>query len=83
MVSFSIGPYLDTVCCDVVPMDACHLLLGRPWQFDKDAVHHDKANTYSFEYKGRTVKLLPSPEQTQTLEAPANLSSSPSTHKAG
>ena len=45
-VSFSIGSYLDTVCCDVVPMDACHLLLGRPWQFDKDATHRGKTNTY-------------------------------------
>ena len=32
LVSFSIGKnYKDEVWCDVVPMDACHLLLGRPW----------------------------------------------------
>ncbi|CAA0822885.1 F-box associated ubiquitination effector family protein, partial [Striga hermonthica] len=32
LVQFSIGPkFRDTVWCDVVPMDACHLLLGRPW----------------------------------------------------
>lgn len=31
LVSFSIGQkYQDQVWCDVVPMDACHLLLGRP-----------------------------------------------------
>ncbi|XP_061337074.1 uncharacterized protein LOC133284106, partial [Gastrolobium bilobum] len=34
-VNFSIGKYDDTVLCDVVPMEACHLLLGRPWQYDK------------------------------------------------
>jgi hypothetical protein len=34
-VCFSIGQYEDVVVCDVVPMEASHLLLGRPWQFDK------------------------------------------------
>ncbi|XP_062217663.1 uncharacterized protein LOC133917845 [Phragmites australis] len=34
-LSFSIGDYHDEVDCDIVPMQACHLLLGRPWQFDK------------------------------------------------
>ncbi|KAF8082437.1 hypothetical protein N665_0826s0012 [Sinapis alba] len=48
LVSFSIGNYKDSVTCDVIPMDACHLLLGRPWQFDRDATHRGKANTYSF-----------------------------------
>ncbi|KAA3455817.1 Retrovirus-related Pol polyprotein from transposon 17.6 [Gossypium australe] len=30
-VPFSIGNYQDKVLCDVVPMHAGHLLLGRPW----------------------------------------------------
>ena len=34
-VHFSISTYADYVDCDVVPMQACSLLLGRPWQFDK------------------------------------------------
>ncbi|XP_071708698.1 uncharacterized protein [Rutidosis leptorrhynchoides] len=35
-VPFSIGTvYQDEITCDVIPMDACHLLLGRPWLFDK------------------------------------------------
>ncbi|XP_040966211.1 uncharacterized protein [Gossypium hirsutum] len=34
-VAFSIGKYQDEVVCDVVPMHAGHLLLGRPWQFDR------------------------------------------------
>jgi hypothetical protein len=29
-ISFSIGSYHDLVECDVVPMEACHILLGRP-----------------------------------------------------
>ena len=31
LVSFSIGRYKDEVLCDVVPMHASHILLGRPW----------------------------------------------------
>ena len=30
LVSFSIGKYHDKVLCDVVPMYASHILLGRP-----------------------------------------------------
>jgi hypothetical protein len=51
LVSFSIGnKYKDKVMCDVVPMDACHLLLGRPWQFDRQVVHFGQSNTYSFQF---------------------------------
>ena len=30
-VPFSIGNYIDEVMCDVVPMHATHVILGRPW----------------------------------------------------
>jgi hypothetical protein len=46
-VEFQIGPYKDIVECDVVPMTACHLLLGRPWQYDRDVRHNGRANTYN------------------------------------
>jgi hypothetical protein len=39
-LNFAIGPYHDVVECDDVPMQPCHILLGRPWQFDKDSKHH-------------------------------------------
>ena len=29
-VEFNIGEYKDKILCDIFPMDACHLLLGRP-----------------------------------------------------
>ena len=29
-VKLSVGNYKDKVLCDVVPMEACHILLGRP-----------------------------------------------------
>jgi hypothetical protein len=63
-VTFSIHDYTDTVECDVVPMTVCHLLLGRPCQFDRRAVHDGYANTHAFKWHGKGVKLLPmSPTQ--------------------
>jgi hypothetical protein len=36
----SIGQsYRDEVQCDIVYMDACHVLMGRPWQYDVDAMY--------------------------------------------
>nr|GEW69470.1 hypothetical protein [Tanacetum cinerariifolium] len=50
LVNFSIGKkYTDEVWYDVVLMKACHILLGRPWQFDCKAKHDDFKNTYTFE----------------------------------
>ena len=65
LISFSIGNhYNDKILCDVIPMDACHLLLGRPWQFDREVKHDGKKNTYSFKFNGKTITLTPlSPQQ--------------------
>jgi len=30
LITFAIGKYKDEVLCDVVPMEATHILLGRP-----------------------------------------------------
>ncbi|XP_076917521.1 uncharacterized protein LOC143577597 [Bidens hawaiensis] len=49
LVQFSIGnKYTDEVWCEVISMDACHLLLGRPWQYDSRTKHDGFHNTYSF-----------------------------------
>ena len=40
-------------------MDVCHLLLGRPWQYDMNVVHDGRKNTYTVEKNGRTHMLLP------------------------
>ncbi|KAJ9546716.1 hypothetical protein OSB04_019259 [Centaurea solstitialis] len=61
LVHFSIGTrYKDDVWCDVVSMDACHLLLGRPWEYDRNVVHDGRANTYSFVFDGVKITLVPS-----------------------
>ena len=61
-VKFSMGNYVDSVDCNVVPMNACHLLLGRPWQYDLDATHGGRSNTYSFIHKGVHHILKPMKE---------------------
>jgi len=33
-ITFSIGPFCDTVVCDVSPLDSVYLLLGLPYQQD-------------------------------------------------
>ena len=58
-VHFSIGSYHDYADFDVVPMDACSLLLGRPWEFDTDALHHGRTNQYTLMHKGKKIVLLP------------------------
>nr|XP_016492021.1 PREDICTED: uncharacterized protein LOC107811576 [Nicotiana tabacum] len=42
-----------------MPMDACHLLLGRPWEYDRRAIHDGLKNIYSFVKDGKKIKLLP------------------------
>jgi hypothetical protein len=39
-------------------MDVCHLLLGRPWQYDRNIVHDGRKNKYTLEKNGRTHMLL-------------------------
>jgi hypothetical protein len=59
LVEFEIGGYNDKILCDVIPMDVCHLLLGRPWKYDRNVVHDGRMNTYTLEKDGRTHRLLP------------------------
>ena len=55
----SLGKYYrSNVMCVVVDMDASHVLLGRPWQFDVDATHTGKENSYSFTWNKRKVIIL-------------------------
>ncbi|KAK1648811.1 hypothetical protein QYE76_066616 [Lolium multiflorum] len=60
-VNFKIGPYEDTIECDVVPMTVCHMLLGRPWQFDKKAIHDGYSNAYTFTVKDKKSFKTSSP----------------------
>jgi hypothetical protein len=42
LVEFNIGGYRDEILCDVIPMDVCHVLLGRPWQYDMHVIHDER-----------------------------------------
>ena len=61
LVSMTLGTYVDDILCDVLEMDACHLLLGRPWQYDKKTTHNGYANTYTLRHNGKKKELIPLP----------------------
>lgn len=46
-----------------MPMDVCHLLLGKPWKFDRKLVHDGENNTYKFEKDGINHSLVPLKEE--------------------
>jgi hypothetical protein len=68
LVEFNIGGYNDKIICDVIPMDVCHLLLGIPWQYDRNVIHDRRMNTYTLEKNGRTHMLLPIKDNDVKLE---------------
>jgi hypothetical protein len=72
-VEFKIGGYRDEILCDVIPMDLYHILLGRPWQFDKKFIHDGRKNTYTLEKNGRTHMLLPIEYKEQKREASSSM----------
>ena len=60
LLSFSIGKYHDEVLCDVVPMYASHILLGRPWQFNRRGNYDKFKNRFSFMKDKKLITLVPS-----------------------
>jgi hypothetical protein len=57
-VHFSIDTYHDYTDCDVVLMQTCSLLLGHPWEFDIDAIHHGRSNKYTLVHNRKKITLL-------------------------
>ena len=45
--------------CVMLPMYVCHILLGRPWKFDKKVIHDGRSNYHSFEENGIRHVLHP------------------------
>eukprot|EP00253_Pinus_taeda_P004973 PITA_04973 len=62
-VEFRIGKYHDTVVCDIMPMDVCHILLRRLWQYDRKVTHDGKTNCYKFTKDGVKHTLIPIKEE--------------------
>ena len=59
LVDFQIGQYKNQVLCDIVDMNSCHVLLGKPWQYDCRAVHDCVRNVFTVEKGGRKFFLIP------------------------
>jgi len=58
LITFAIEKYKDEVLCDVVLMEARHILLGRPWQYDRQDLH-SLTNKMTFTFQGYKVILKP------------------------
>lgn len=70
-LTFSLGnSYEDTLWCDVIPMQACHVLLGRPWLYDRRVLYDGFVNTYTFLYKDKKIVLKPM--RIQDFNSPSN-----------
>ena len=79
LVPFSIWKkYFDEVWCDVVPMDACHILLGRPWQYDRQTMHDGKKNTNTLRKDNQQFTLLPIKENVTSKSSTTSLLASKS-----
>jgi len=49
------------VWCDVIPIDICHIHLGRPWQYDHHALFDGYANSCTFVKDVIKINLTPLP----------------------
>ncbi|CAL8119096.1 unnamed protein product [Prunus armeniaca] len=75
-VPLSIGKhYRDDVLCDVIDMDACHILLGRPWQFDVDATFKGRDNVILFSWNNRKIAMATTKPSKQSVEPKTRSSS--------
>lgn len=54
---FNIGPFRDNILCDVVSMSSYHVLLGRPWKFDREAIYDYRINLITIEKGGQKFTL--------------------------
>eukprot|EP00253_Pinus_taeda_P015560 PITA_15560 len=67
-VEFRIGRYKDKIICDIMLMDVCHILLGRPWQYDRKVTHDGVLNCYKFKKDGVRHTLVPMREEKEAAE---------------
>ncbi|XP_057250722.1 uncharacterized protein LOC130591424 [Beta vulgaris subsp. vulgaris] len=59
-VPISIGKhYKDEVMCVVLDMDVCHIVLGRPWQFDNDITYRGRDNVMMFTWGSHNIAMAP------------------------
>jgi hypothetical protein len=56
-VELYIEPMMDEVLCDVVPLDACELLLGKPYIYGRDAQYKVFPHEFRLKKGGKTFVL--------------------------
>jgi len=56
-VHIHMSSYKDLVWCDVLDINATHILLSRPYLYDLDVTSLDRSNTYEFKFKGKKIVL--------------------------
>ena len=57
-MKFKIGNYFDEFLCDVMHMDYCHIMLDRPWKYDRYDMHDGRLNQYTLWVNGRKKVFL-------------------------
>ena len=63
MVTFLFGKdFEESVWCEVLPIKVSHILLGRPWLFDRRVQHNGYENTYALIHNERKKILRPMKE---------------------
>lgn len=60
--------YKAKMYCDIVPMNAYHLLLGRPWKFDRHVIHDCYLNIYNFTFANHKFVLKLAPLETSIMQ---------------
>lgn len=66
LVEFLIGrQYKDKIWCDVIPMDMCHVLLGWPWQWERNILYWGGENVYELKVNSQLIKLYPQIKNTK------------------
>ena len=72
LVPVQFATYKDKIWCDVITMDAGHVILGRPWLFDMDVTLWEKSNICTFNYEGQRIKLIPSQRRSKQEKKPVD-----------
>jgi len=56
-----IKKYFDELWCDIIQRDAFHVLLRRPWLYDRKVTYDGFLNTYTLHKNSRKTTLIPLP----------------------
>ena len=59
LVLFFIGQYVNEVLCDVAQIHTSHILLERPWQFNRKTTHDEVRNRYTIIKDSKTITFVP------------------------